>query len=117
MAVSWPAFLQTFLNEDSFSYQIGETRIFSENDTGIQKSRRRYTKSIDTLKCTIDITLSDYQQFYDFWDVSLNGGINYFTFNHPFSGVPTDFRIKDPPSFSPMGGEWLRIDMVWEKKP
>ncbi len=117
MAVSWPAFLQDYLNQDSFSYEIGETRITSENDTGPMKSRRRYTKSVDKLTCTIDIKKSDWQNFYDFWDVTLNGGIIYFTFDHPFTSVLTEFRMKDPPRIDIIGGEWLKISMSWEKRP
>lgn len=117
MAIAWPAFLQGYLNQDSFSYQIGETRIMSESDIGPAKSRRRFTKSVDTIQCTIDIKKSDWTNFYDFWDVTLNGGIEYFTFDHPFTSVSTEFRMPQPPRVDPIGGEWLKVTMSWEKRP
>lgn len=115
MAVAWPAFLQDFLNTESFSYTIGDTTISSDVDVGPAKKRRRFTKSVDKLTCTINLPFADFQQFYDFFDVTLNGGIEYFTFDHPFTGVATDFRMG-PPKIDPMGGVWFKVTMEWEKK-
>jgi len=117
MAAAWPAFLQQRLNEAGFSYLFGDTVLRSQNDTGPIKRRRRTTKSVDKIQCTVNIKYSDFTDFYDFWDVTLNGGVTPFTFNHPFTQVPADFYMAEPPRMSPLGGLEYTLSMVWETVP
>lgn len=115
--VVWPAFLQEFLNTASFSYAFGDTTIRSENDTGLAKVRRRYTKSVDVIQCSIDIEFDDFSNFENFYDVDLNGGVTRFQYPHPFTQVPTMFRMVGPPALRPLGGRNFEVTMQWEKLP
>jgi hypothetical protein len=114
MAVAWPVSLQDKLNEDSFSFQIGETVLRSDMDVGPVKVRRRMTKSTDLVTCSINVTSGEYSVFKTFYDVTLNGGVTLFTFNHPITGAPQDFRFVGAPSVRSIGGGNYVVSMVWE---
>lgn len=116
MAVSWPSQLQDYLNEDSFSHEFGDTTIRSNFDVGPAKVRRRFTRSIDTIGCSIDIHKDDYEFFKIFYNTTLNGGVTPFEFAHPITQdiVTVRFLSNNPPSFSPLGGSYFRIAMKWE---
>lgn len=119
MSIPFPTEFQKYLNTDSFSYQVGDTTIRSEQDQGPVKIRRLYTKQVDVLQASIDITFSQFQSFLDFFNVTLNGGVSAFTYNHPFTGVSTEFRFKGPPKLSPLGNGGLqhRVTFSWEVMP
>ena len=116
MAV-WPVSIQQKLNVASFSETIGETVLRSDNDIGPQKVRRRFTRSVDVLSCSINITFEEYTTFMNFFKTTINGGATAFDFDHPISGVPSQFRFTAPPQIVPLGGRVFQISMAWEKLP
>lgn len=113
MAATWPVQLQQKLNETSFSYKLGNTVIKTNMSTGPVKRRRRFTEGIDGLTCTIDLHYSNFTIFKSFYDTTINGGVDSFEFNHPFTGVLTEFKM-DTPGITRLGGEWFRVNMTWE---
>jgi len=119
MAETWPAALEDKLNVAGFQYQIGPTAIRSENDVGLAKVRRRFTKGVDTLSVSINLTYTEFNDLYNFWDVTLNGGVNRFEFDHPFTGALTEFRMVSPPRIGPRarGGREFLVTMEWEIPP
>lgn len=117
MAIAWPVSLQQKVNQDSFTLNMGDTTIRSDMDIGPAKIRRRFTKSVDTFSVTIDLLFSDYSVLYNFYDISLNGGVHPFELSHPITGVLTEFRFTGPPSFRPMGGGYFKVSMTWEALP
>lgn len=118
MAVAWPVSLQDKVESDSFQLQLGETRIKSEVDIGPVKYRRRFTKPIDIFQVSILLKNStEYNTFYNFFDVDLNGGITEFTFNHPITGVSSNYRFVDPPSLRSLGAGVFSVTMNWEQRP
>lgn len=114
---SWPSALQEKMNEADFQYLFGPTSIRSNNDVGLAKVRRRFTKGVDGVTCSILLRASQFDVLYDFWDLDLNGGVNQFSYDHPFTGETRNWRMVDPPAVSPVGGETLRAVMVWELVP
>lgn len=117
MAQVWPAALQDYVNEESFSHAIGNTTVRTEMDIGPAKVRRRMTRSVDIFDVTITIDVDDYDTVYEFYDTTLNGGVEQFTFAHPFTGVDTNFRMTQEPTFAPMGGREFTVKMRWEAMP
>lgn len=114
---TWPVSLQQLLNEDSFNVEIGETVIRSEMDVGPEKVRRRSTRPIDTYTCSIDIYQTDVNTFKQFFNTTLNGGVNSFYFNDPLTGTTEVFKFSKSPTFSPLGtAGWYRISMSWKKQ-
>lgn len=117
MAETWPPSLQQKLNQAQFKYGFGNTTIRSDTDTGPVKVRARFTKGVDILSCSINLKFADFTTFETFFKTNLNGGAGTFTFNHPFTGVPTVFRFKEPPQIDPLGGLVFSVSMSWEKMP
>jgi hypothetical protein len=104
MAQPWPAGLQQFFSEENFSLQLDDGTLRSDMDVGPQKVRRRYTKGVDVLTVSIWLTSSEYTIFYNFYDVTIAGGTLPFTFEHPITGLPADFRFRGQPRISSIGG-------------
>lgn len=117
MAQAWPATLQQLLSEANFGLEIGETVLRSDMDVGPQKTRRRFTKGVDQYSASIYITIEQYDILMTFYNTTLNGGSLAFTFNHPITQVPTDFRFKAPPKVSSLGGGNFMASFVWEALP
>lgn len=116
MATPWPTSLQSTLNEDSFSVNIGETTIRTDMDIGPAKVRRRTTRPIDSYSCSINIFQTDYLTMTQFYNTTLNGGVTPFEFVDPITGLLTVFRFLKAPSFSPLGSAgYFRVEMQWEK--
>lgn len=116
MAISWPTQLQDKLSSDNFTYNIGETKIRSDMDIGPAKVRRRFTRAIDTLNCSIQLKYQDFLILRNFHEVTLNGGVNEFEYEHPFTHEMAVFRMVVPPSMSPIGsgGVMFNVSMQWE---
>lgn len=117
MPATWPISLQTLVNEESFSYKIGNTVLRSDMDVGPSKVRRRFTKSVDQLTVTINLTTDQFDTFMDFFDVDCNGGATTFNYTHPITGLTQEFRFVDAPNFSSIGGGNFRVAMSWEILP
>jgi len=115
MALVWPLALPQFVNQSGFSLDVGDTTIKSSVDVGPAKRRRISTRSVDTLTVSMDIDYTQYQMLYDFFNTSLNGGINSFLFNHPITTIPTEFRFIEPLKFSAKGGTYFVVSMKWEQ--
>lgn len=115
MGVAWPVSLQNIVNEESFSFNFGETVIRSDMDVGPQKLRRVSTRPINKLTVSIDVTTSQFSDFKTFFNTTINGGVTRFNFNHPLTGISTEFRFAGPPQVSSLGGGNFRIQMEWEE--
>lgn len=114
---TWPATLQSIVSEANFGLTLGDTVLRSDMDYGPQKVRRRFTKGVDTFSTSIYLTQAQYSFFYTFYNTTLNGGVNPFTFNHPITGVSSIFRFKGPPQVSSIGGGNFTVSMEWEQLP
>lgn len=117
MAQIWPGTLQQLVSEANFGMAIGETVLRTDMEVGPQKTRRRFTKPVNSFTTSIYLTLAQYNTFYTFYNTTLNGGSLAFTFNHPITQVPTDFRFKSPPKVSSIGGGNFIAAMEWEELP
>lgn len=117
MSQAWPGTLQQLLSEANFGLSIGDTVLRSDMDVGPQKVRRRFTKGVNTFSASIYLTVAEYTIFYTFFNTTLNGGTLPFTFNHPITQVPTDFRFKSPPKIASLGGGQFTASFEWEELP
>ena len=117
MASQWPSTLADKLLEAGFGLGIGETTITTEMDVSLPKVRRRFTKGIDVFNCTIDFDRDLYDTFYDFFNVTLNGGVGYFLFDHPITGVESTFQFVSAPGVRTKGGRVFTVTMVWRLIP
>lgn len=117
MSIYWPSTLQSVVNEQGFTMKFGDTTIRSSNDTGPQKVRRRSTRPIDFITCSVNLTTEEFATFYTFFNTTTNGGVTPFLFNHPITGVESSFRFMGPPEITPVGGRYFSVSMSWEIMP
>ena len=114
MAQTFPATLQDKLNVSGFTFGLGNTTTRSSMDVGPAKVRRRFTTPIDQVSSTITIDYDDWSILYDFYNTTLAGGSLTFLYDHPMTGVETEFRFVQPPTASPMGGRTFSVSFTWE---
>lgn len=117
MAIPWPSQLQQLVNEQSFAYKFGETVIRSDVDVGPKKVRRRFTRPINTATVSIDMDVSQYNIFYNFFFTTINAGVTPFELAHPITGVLKQWRFLEPPDIRPTGGVTFTANMQWEEMP
>ena len=115
--VLWPTFLQDLINQSGFNYTFGKNTVESKNDTGVAKKRKRFTKRVDNLSVSLTIDYDTYVQFDDFYETSLNSGVNYFYYDHPLTGVQGVYQIIGEPAISSLGGRKFNISMAWREIP
>jgi len=116
MPATWPAFLQEKVNQAGFGYEPGKNVLRSDMDTGPAKLRLLTTKRVDKFTVSIDLEMSDFEEWDTFYTVSLASGVNTFYYNHPFTQVPSIFRL-DGVKIDPIGGLQFKISMSWELLP
>jgi len=63
------------------------------------------------------MNVDDYAVLETFYKTTLAGGTLTFNFNHPFTGLVSEFQFIRPPTLSPIGGKFLRISFVWRELP
>jgi hypothetical protein len=114
MPIAWPVSLPQLLETESFGYAIGNTTLRSTVDQGFPKVRRQFTKSIDTITCSMTLTAAQYSTFVNFYDVLLNAGVGTFNFLHPYTGATMICRFSAPPTFRPKGNLSQTVSMTWE---
>lgn len=117
MGVPWPVSLQGVMNEEGFSFKIGDTTIRSETEFGIPKVRRRFTRGIDVFTFSINLSSSQYSTFKTFYESSLNGGVLPFDFLNPLTNTTDEFRFLTSPSIRSIGGGNFILQMEVERMP
>lgn len=113
----WPPTLQQLLSESNFGIDEGDTTVRTDMDTGLAKIRRRYTQGIDSVSGSVYLTKDQYTTFRNFFDTTLNAGINTFNFNHPITGDVTEYRFKGTPKYNSIGGGNFTVQFTWETLP
>lgn len=119
MAEQWPASLEQKLNEADFSFSYGSTVINSETEIGLPKSRRRFTKSVDRINCSVLLEKSDKPTFDNFYKTTLNGGQTPFEFEDPFGAGIKEYKFdpESTPEITPVGANTMNLRMRWIEVP
>lgn len=113
MGVAWPTGLQDKLNSSDFGMNFGETNVRSQMETGPYKVRKRFTRALDVINCSILMNRSEYATFRTFYDTSLSNGTLAFTYLHPLTNAMTDFKFSGPPSIRFIQGNHFQVSMNW----
>jgi len=115
--VAWPTSLQQILDGDNFTLQMGSMVTRTENQNGLAKVRRKFTKPIDVVSGKMVIDYSLYSDLETFYRVTTDGGVNSFTMLHPIFGVTATFRFLAPPQLSHLGGAKFIVNLQLEVMP
>jgi len=111
---TWPPTLQTLLDSD---FQESQNPRSATTDVAIGPKKKRliYTKEMPILTGSIIVTMTGYQTFKTFYNVTLGGGTKTFYYNHPVSQVATTYRFSEEPVLTAVGPLHFRISMKWEQ--
>lgn len=111
MAVNWPIALpdcpQTWREVD-----ISQL-IRSDVDVGVSKVRRRYTRERSRISTSLTLVKADYNEFKQFYNVTLKDGLESFTYKHPYTGQLIECRFIEAPLIS-MVARAFEVAMEWE---
>lgn len=119
MAVAWPSSLEQKVLVQGFGLNLGNTVLTSENEVGLPKERRRFTKAADRLQTSIIATRSEVTTFLNFYKTTLAGGTLSFDFTDPITDVTNEYKFdtQNPPQITPYGANDFVIRMNWIEIP
>ena len=102
---TWPTSLPQYVLEEGFSERIQDQNIETPMDVGLAKVRRRFTKTLRTLSCTLQLTAAQRTDFETFWGVTCAGGSLPFTWKNPITQATVSMRFRSPaPAYTSLGG-------------
>ena len=90
---------------DVITYQRVSNIIRTDMEVGVPKMRLRSTKArVEVTIGAMVFTRKQVDEFDNFWDVDLGGGVLPFDWDHPISDAGATFRFTARPSFAMVGG-------------
>jgi hypothetical protein len=98
----WPTSLQDHPNID-YSEKIMDGVIRSNPAVGPSMSRPRFTKTRTEAAMTIWVNKTQYEEFFNWYDVLLAQGSLPFDWEKPITNVPATFKFMAAPSVSAVG--------------
>lgn len=114
---TWPAGLPQYLESSGFQYTQQDQFIRTEMDAGPDFQRRRYTAASTLYGGNIQVTSSQHTTFWNFYNSTLNGGVDSFTWEHPITESAATVRFTATPTQSHLGGDLYQISIQLEIEP
>lgn len=111
---TWPTTLPQEFPEDGFNLVLADNVIRSSMDIGPAKIRRRTTSNVTKLTGTLILDTTQLTAFETFYITTISYGSVYFTWVHPLTNASCTMRFTEPPSYTPAGGSYTRVDMKLE---
>lgn len=112
---TWPSSLPAYMVEGGYQEKFQDQNVESQMDSGPAKIRRRFTKAIRYISCTLNLTASQVSDFETFWQTTCKGGSIPFDWVHPRTRSATTFRFRNPaPSYSVYGGTNVAVSFTLE---
>lgn len=105
MTAAWPATLPQFVQEQGFDETLPNQRLESSVDSGPPKARRRFTKNYRAIQCEIWCDADQADDFEDFYETDLAGGVLPFTWVNPVTQTAATFRFRGSPPRRSVRGE------------
>ena len=93
---AWPGTLPSYVQEGGFNEIPQSTSIESEMETGPAKARRRFTRATRKFQCQMHMTSAQVTTFETFWETTLFGGVDVFTWVHPRTRSAANVRFRNP---------------------
>lgn len=117
MADSWPSSLPQDLITDGFSYTQQDQTIRTEMSAGPAFVRRRFTAATVPFSGSIYVDTTQHATLWSFYNNTLSGGTDPFTWKHPVTEVSASVRFTGVPTVAAAGGEFYQIAMQLEILP
>lgn len=100
---AWPGGLPQFVNISPRRTRQNQI-LRSKNDAGPPKQRRKFTANLTTFDVTMTFTGAQMDIFDTFFDGTINGGVDEFSWVDPFdNSAVTAMRFTRTPTFTQVG--------------
>lgn len=103
MTEAWPGTLPQTPLLEGYTESLPNQVIRSQMETGPAKVRRRFTAAIKPFTVNLLMTLAQTVTLETFYETTLNGGVDQFTWLHPRTTDAITFRFVSPPVFVTRG--------------
>ena len=110
--IPWPASLPSCL--DSYAEKAEPVTVRTNVAEGPAKVRRRFTLRVVRGQAGMVMKIDQRNTLDSFFYVDLNGGVERFTFRHPWLDEVKEWRMVEAPDFSNIGPLGVAVTMVWE---
>ena len=115
---TWPSTLPQDLLAQGFSLTQQEQVIRTQMDAGPDFVRRRFTAASTMISGAIYADATQYATFWDFFNNTLNGGVDAFDWLHPITDASASFRFVGVPTVTSVAaGILFQISMQLEILP
>lgn len=84
-------------------------------DAGQPKVRRRFTRTLRSVRVSFTMNFSQAMALRDFFEVDTQGGVLEHQFRHPFRNVVENFRFIEAPKISNLGALACSVSCAWEQ--
>lgn len=109
---TWPTSLPQEFEVGNFSIDPGDNLILSEVEAGYPKSRKRFTKSLQTIEGVMDMTLDQVNTLETFINSTIGGGTEQFYFPRPgYCSGTIVVKLKGLPGKQHKGGSIFTITL------
>lgn len=112
MAV-WSTSLPQLQLMDGLSYAPSDQAIRTTMDTGPTKARRRFSVSVAEVQVPIILTGTQLAAFDTYYQTTLSGGTDTFTWTDPSTGSTATYRFLDRPAFVPIRPAGAATARLW----
>ena len=117
----WPPTLPDRFLAGGFNMASANTALRTEMDTGVAKTRRRYSVSIFNVTGRIVVrendTLTEMSTLMEFWDSTLGQGAKWFEWTHPANPNETkEFRFLKQPNYRFIDADQWSVDLSLEMR-
>lgn len=98
---AWPGTLPQNANIKGYLEPLGNTLIRSDTEFGPAKQRRRYTAAVHKFELTQVLSSDEVDDLITFYETTLQGGVDSFTWVHPRTKAAATIRFTQPPTIVP----------------
>ena len=115
---TWPSTLDQSLLSAGFSLTQQDQTIRTPMSAGPDFVRRRFTAAATPFNGAIQATPAQHDLFWDFFNNTLHGGADEFTWKHPITGDSASIRFVGVPTVTSVAaGILFQISMQLEILP
>lgn len=113
--IDWPDDVNKCLALNTYVEERQPQAIRSPVDAGPAKMRRRYTRPVTGIAGSIVMTREEVGKFWQFFDITLQGGILSFNFENPVSQKTEEMRFLQPPRLVPVTDDTFNMELIVEQ--
>jgi len=114
---SWPGTLPDIPLSQGYKEGVPNLLLRTQMDQGPAKVRRRHSAGVRQVALMLQLHKDQVATLDAFYLGPLEGGALRFTWVHPRTQVPTDFRFEKPPEYTHVGGLYFAATLALEVLP